>query len=179
MCGTRTGYNAHYKRKEKPCDACKLAHKNYYIAWRKNNPDKVKKMIEKDRTLHKERYLQTVYAWAKTHPERIKEIRKKHNQKNPQRGLKHDRARRARKLGIGHEPYTDKQVLDTYGSLCHICGIAIDLTAPRVSTKEGWQLGLHIDHLIPLSKGGVDNLSNVRPSHAQCNLRKGSKSSLP
>jgi len=31
---------------------------------------------------------------------------------------------------------------------------------------------LHIDHLVPLAKGGSDTLENVRPAHGICNLRK-------
>jgi 5-methylcytosine-specific restriction endonuclease McrA len=29
--------------------------------------------------------------------------------------------------------------------------------------------------VIPLSKGGNDTIENVRPAHAICNLRKGSR----
>jgi 5-methylcytosine-specific restriction endonuclease McrA len=31
---------------------------------------------------------------------------------------------------------------------------------------------LHIDHVYPLSKGGLDTLENVRPSHGKCNIVK-------
>ena len=41
--------------------------------------------------------------------------------------------------------------------------------------KEGWQRGLHLDHVVPLSKGGSDLIANVKPSHAQCNLKKNNR----
>ena len=63
-------------------------------------------------------------------------------------------------------------VINTYGSDCHLCGKPIDMKAPRKSGSDGWELSLHIDHVVPLSKGGDDTLENVRPSHAQCNLMK-------
>ena len=68
--------------------------------------------------------------------------------------------------------YSDKDVLDTYGIDCHICNTPIDLSAPRQVGSPGWEKGLHIDHVYPLSKGGLDTLENVRPSHGQCNIIK-------
>lgn len=72
----------------------------------------------------------------------------------------------------GGEVFTSALVLEVYGSTCHLCGEPVDLEAPRRSGVKGWEYGLHIDHVIPLSKRGPDSLANVRPSHGICNLRK-------
>lgn len=71
--------------------------------------------------------------------------------------------------------YSANTVLITYGESCHLCGEQIDLSAPRTPGKPGWERSLHIDHVIPLSKGGDDILENVRPSHGKCNIRKNNK----
>jgi hypothetical protein len=68
--------------------------------------------------------------------------------------------------------YSEAQVLLTYGQTCHICQTLIDLNAPRQVGKDGWEKGLHIDHVYPLSRGGLDTIENVRPSHGQCNVIK-------
>jgi 5-methylcytosine-specific restriction endonuclease McrA len=68
--------------------------------------------------------------------------------------------------------YNELQVIATYGINCHLCGLSIDFMAPRKCGVEGWEFGLHIDHLLPISKGGSDTLQNVRPTHGVCNLRK-------
>lgn len=47
------------------------------------------------------------------------------------------------------------------GGRCHLCGGAADPAA--------W----HLDHLVPLSKGGEHSARNVRVSHPTCNLRRG------
>ena len=33
----------------------------------------------------------------------------------------------------------------------------------------------HLDHVKPLARGGWDTLANLRPTHAECNMRKGAK----
>jgi 5-methylcytosine-specific restriction endonuclease McrA len=34
---------------------------------------------------------------------------------------------------------------------------------------------LHVDHIIPTSRGGTDHPSNLRVVHGRCNLRKGNR----
>jgi 5-methylcytosine-specific restriction endonuclease McrA len=94
---------------------------------------------------------------------------------NPQISRNHMRRRRAHKLNNGVEVYTELQVLETYGTDCHICNGPVDMSAPRSTWYPGWENGLQIDHLIPISKGGPDVLSNVRPSHGKCNKSKGAR----
>jgi 5-methylcytosine-specific restriction endonuclease McrA len=87
----------------------------------------------------------------------------------------HGNPRRARYYGSVRKPYTVREVLETYGTSCHICSEPINLEAPRQVGLSGWEKGLHLDHLIPLSKGGEDTLDNIRPSHGQCNIIKWAK----
>lgn len=62
------------------------------------------------------------------------------------------------------------QVLREYGDKCHICNEPIDLELARTS-----RMGLTVDHVIPLSKGGTDEIHNLRPAHWICNNRKSDK----
>ena len=76
-------------------------------------------------------------------------------------------------------PWTDPgrysmfEVLLTHGTICHLCDRPIDMVATRKVGYYGWENGLHLDHVIPLSKGGLDTLENVKPAHARCNINKG------
>lgn len=56
------------------------------------------------------------------------------------------------------------------GSDCGICNNPIDMNVSRTS-----KMGLTVDHIIPLSKGGADTLDNMQPAHWICNVRKGNK----
>lgn len=49
-------------------------------------------------------------------------------------------------------------VLSTYGTSCHLCG------GPGANSS---------DHVVPRSKGGGHDLSNLRPSHRGCNIARG------
>lgn len=76
---------------------------------------------------------------------------------------------RRQKLSTPHR-ISHQQVVDLYGSDCHICKTAIDLTLPRTNKQ-----GLTVDHLFPISKGGTDEMDNLRPAHWICNIRKSDK----
>jgi len=57
------------------------------------------------------------------------------------------------------EDFTFNDIIEKYGDKCVYCGGNFD----------------HIDHYIPLSKGGGHTLKNVRPSCESCNLTKNNK----
>jgi 5-methylcytosine-specific restriction endonuclease McrA len=76
---------------------------------------------------------------------------------------------------IQRDFFSASTVIMTYGTVCHLCSHEVDLDAPRGVGQPGWERGLHIDHVIPLSKGGHDILENVRPSHGKCNIKKNNK----
>ena len=85
------------------------------------------------------------------------------------------RKNRKRYKGSVYMAYTVAEVLNTYGTNCHICKKPINMEAPRSVGQPGWEKALHLDHVIPLSKGGEDTIENIRPSHAQCNIIKNAK----
>lgn len=126
-----------------------------------NNKEKYSKKMKEYHKKNGEHVRQKVKIWRKNNPERYAEIKAKSNRK-----------RRAILKNIPTEPYTDKQVIDTYGTICYLCGFEIDFNAPRQTSKKGWENGFHIDHVIPISKNGPDTLKNVRPTHGKCNLTK-------
>lgn len=159
--------------KRSQCRSCEyLKHKERYLdkpelrreiekKYRKNNPEVFARKDKKYYEANKEKHRANSIQWRKDNPEQNAELnrRKEH-------------VRRARKFQNGSEPYTEKQMIDTYGLLCNICKEPINFVAPRKVGVRGWERGLHIDHVVPLSKGGADTLANIRPTHGLCNLQK-------
>jgi 5-methylcytosine-specific restriction endonuclease McrA len=113
--------------------------------------------------------------YNKANSEKINASKKIYREANPEAARSEARRRKAQRLENGFEIYTEGQVLNLYGSDCYLCKEPIDLEISRKPGIEGWQKSLHIDHVMPMSKGGPDTLENVRPSHAECNLIKGTR----
>ncbi len=137
-----------------------------YAGYRKHHNQKTKPCIEclvANREYSKIRYKRDgALRQANSRARNIEKVRERERQKN-----------RRRKAALS-KPYNELQVIATYGGDCYLCGLGIDFLATRKCGNEGWESGFHVDHLIPLSKGGSDTLENVRPSHAVCNLQKAS-----
>ena len=77
-------------------------------------------------------------------------------------------SRRAALLGIGYRKVANIQaILQRDGILCTYCGEF--LTEPF----DGKQT--HVDHVKPVSKGGMDTLKNLQLLHSRCNIRKGNR----
>lgn len=49
------------------------------------------------------------------------------------------------------------------GGICHICGGHVGIA------------NFHLDHLVPRSKGGSNDLDNLGLSHPGCNISKGNR----
>lgn len=86
---------------------------------------------------------------------RISQYKKEH----PEQYQMYNSRRRAQKKTSVVDDFTIQEVIEKYGQQCVYC-------------KEPFT---HIDHYIPLSRGGPHTLENVRPSCEQCNLQKSNK----
>ena len=56
------------------------------------------------------------------------------------------------------------------GFVCHICLDVVDMSLPRTS-----RFGATLDHVFPLSLGGLDVEENVKLAHWICNIKKSNK----
>lgn len=83
---------------------------------------------------------------------------------NPMRAREQSLRYQARKRNATRGTVDYDAILAQYGMECHICGHSIPSRAD-----------LHFDHVIPLSKGGLHSMENIKPSHATCNMRKSAK----
>lgn len=149
-------------------DQAKEAMKEYRLAntaahnarnriWASNNKDKVTIKNKRWSSANPESRRETSRKWRANHPDAVKSM---------------SRTRRARRKNVVSEKYTEQDILIRWGTNCHICGNAIDLTAPKSPGITGWELGLHLDHVIPLKEKGPDTIENVKPAHGLCNLKK-------
>lgn len=75
----------------------------------------------------------------------------------------------------GHRAYyRNRDRLKARATVCALCGHPIDHSLPI-----GHPRSFNADHIIPLSKGGTHDYSNLRASHQECNLQRGDKQHAP
>jgi 5-methylcytosine-specific restriction endonuclease McrA len=148
---------------------------SYYQRSKLADPEKFLKRNREYRAANVEKIREAGVRYNLENQEKQKERARIYRENNPDLGRANVRKRRARRAGNGVEVYTELQVLETYGTDCHICSGPVDLNNARRVGHPGWETGLHIDHVIPISKGGQDSLANVRPSHGGCNLKKNAR----
>jgi len=144
-------------------------------AWKENNAERIQETRKAWTEKNREKIAEKNRLWYEKNRERIIEEKKIYRKNNAEKGRGYVRKRRAIRNNNGREPYTEQQVLELYGTNCHICQNPIDLSANRAVGSPGWETALHIDHIIPISKGGPDSLDNVRPAHGKCNMSKSNK----
>lgn len=143
--GTLGGYGGRKCR----CNACREASREYQKAYQEANH---------------EAKLERQKAWRETHREVIRERKKVYQEANPDVQRERAARRRARKASAFIGPaFTRQQVWDRDGGTCHLCNLPAD--------PNDW----HMDHVIPLVRGGAHSFENAAVSHPTCNLRKGAR----
>lgn len=81
-------------------------------------------------------------------------------QKRRQHRARLDR-RRARLVGAAVERFTREDIIARDGLTCYLCGHPVQPD------------DVHLDHVVPLTRGGNHTKENVRVSHSACNMAKG------
>lgn len=124
-------------------------------AWRLANPERYKENMRRAHERNREKRVAAAAAWKKANPEKAKAA-----------AIDHAHRRRAKKLegdyaGCASLIAKWKQQVRF---ICHICG-------HRFQTKGN----MHVDHIIPLSKGGGHVIENLQRLCSGCNLRKSDK----
>jgi 5-methylcytosine-specific restriction endonuclease McrA len=101
--------------------------------------------------------------YARQHPDKVSAWSKKWRDANPDKNAEYRTTRQARVLGQFVERVYRSVVFRRDKGICGICHKKVD--------PENW----HLDHIIPLSRGGEHSYANVQVSHPFCNVSKGAK----
>jgi 5-methylcytosine-specific restriction endonuclease McrA len=113
---------------------------------------------------HKEECRAYRAGWAVANRERKAALDAAWQKAHPERKAAYQVTRRARKAGSPTIGKVDRgQVFERDRGICHICKLVVD--------PKHW----HMDHIVPLSKGGAHVMANVAVSHQRCNDSKGAK----
>jgi 5-methylcytosine-specific restriction endonuclease McrA len=130
--------------------------------WRENNRDKQNAAVAAWAKDNKERIKKNNAARYVRDKDRITARNKAYRQANPEASRARTNKRRAARTKAGGE-YTPEQWLSLckkYNNKCLCCGKKRKLTA---------------DHIVPISKGGSSDISNIQPLCMKCNAHKGTQ----
>ncbi len=148
------------------CKPCKKAyHKEYY----QNNK---KRLSERASILHYEKMKDEEYRkkhnllsakWREANREKAREAKKKWRIRHPERHVLHQANRRAKINGCSgtHTAEEIQEILREQNFRCAYCQIPV---------KE-----YHVDHVVPLSRGGGNDKQNLAIACPSCNMKKGRK----
>ena len=140
------------------CLVCKNQLQKEYSA---RNPGAVSEANKRHYYANHERMLVRAAAFAKAHPEKNRENARAQYRKNPAKFAVYSRNRKARKKAAeGHHAAAEITALyQRQRGRCANC---------KASLKPGY----HADHIIPLSRGGSNWITNIQLLCPPCNLSK-------
>lgn len=133
--------------------------------WAKNNPEKDRAARAAWRKANPEKVKNRHNAYRTRNPEKVKRCRDEWKKKNPEIIKIQSHTRRARKKANGGKlsPGISLKLLSLQRGKCAIC---------KKSLKKS---GFHLDHIIPLSRGGANVDQNIQLTCPSCNIKKGGK----
>ena len=107
-----------------------------------------------------EKMLTYRHKWLQNNPEKRKVAALSWQKRNPQSAVNYQSRRRSKLKGMLSGCVSDRELHQMRESCCAYCGARGDI---------------HIDHIIPIAKGGAHSIGNLQPLCASCNQSKGSK----
>lgn len=136
----------------------------YITSWQDANPERVKQYKRNWNAANQEYRHEWYLANREKVIESAKENYRRRSEEQPDlvRALGRDRAarRRARERKAFVEYVDPNLVWQRDSGVCQICGHAAD--------QDDW----HLDHIIPISRGGDHSYSNTQVTHPFCNRSK-------
>ena len=134
-----------------------------YLATRESRLIKTRDYYNKNKEWYSE-YHRVWYVDNKSHHLRVV---KKYRTENPDKCYSFKAIRRAREKNAFVETVNRKEIFERDGYICQLCGTGV---VPWMN--YGHPLYPTIDHIIPLSRGGTHEPSNVQTAHRGCNASK-------
>ncbi len=124
--------------------------------WSNENPDRRREINRAWAAEHPD----TLTRWRKSHPDSRRESHRKWSEKNPAKLREYKHKRRSLEVGNGGS-FTAEEweaLCDLYVHRCLACGEKRPLT---------------VDHVVPIAKGGRNDIANIQPLCLSCNDKKG------
>lgn len=155
-------------------------HREMYDSWSSRNKEKVRESARENYNRHQEAYRESARIqhakrklehpqevrdyqseWRKKNPEKVSDAQKKWSHSHPERvKIKTQNRNEKKKNSTGS--VTEREWVDILERCGYTC-----LWCRRNDVK------ITMDHVVPLSKGGLHEIENIQPLCRSCNSKKG------
>jgi hypothetical protein len=127
--------------------------------WIENNRDKSRKIKQRWKDNNPEKVKEMSKNYSISHAEELRQKNKQWRLDNLEKCRLKEHRRRARIRQNGVFIVSDKEIKNLLGKPCFYCG----------------EKSMHIDHIVPISRGGNHSIGNIVQACAHCNLSKNAK----
>lgn len=169
---------------EKICRPCQRA---YSAQYRADNPDRVRESWRKDRQAHPERRRAEAKRYDERFPDAARARKKRWAEANPgaartYREANADRVREATRAWKERHPVEVANYRRAYKARVRLAGRATTEELAALVEEAGtygcavcWAPAEHLDHIVPVSRGGCGCVENLQWLCAPCNLSKSAR----
>lgn len=140
--------------------------KNRLNRWRKDNREYVRKRDQQYRKDNPEIEFRKQKKYRETHKEQLYLKGKKYREEHNDYFNNKYRERKLTLLNVSDGTVTleaEKMLYEQQNGICAYCGCHLE------------DSGKHLDHIVPISRGGLHTITNVHWTCPTCNLSKGDK----
>lgn len=132
--------------------------------WASENPEASRAKTRRWRERNPEAVAVKNSEWQRNNPERRRDLDRQKRAAAPAVYLAHQANRRARRAGVtgSHTAADLASIFKAQRGRCAYC-------------RSDLKLGKHVDHIIPLARGGSNDRSNLQYLCPSCNCAKGAK----
>lgn len=144
---------------------CKMCSRERANQWNKNHPESHREINKKWQKENHEKVSQNQKRWVSKNREKKREYDRRWKQENPDKKKANHQRRRALQKGAKGS-YTAEQIQALrlqQENRCFHCGVSFD------------EKKMNIDHWIPLTKNGSNDIENIRLLCVSCNCSKADK----
>jgi len=146
------------------CSLCRAANAARQREWTRANPNRASEIAKKNYESHRDECIRRATEYIAAHQDEHRAYVRSHYRRNKERYSAYRQNRRAA-VAQASGTHTGEDILSQYAAQkkrCYWCGVRLGGT-------------YHIDHVVPLARGGSNSRENLVIACPSCNLSKRDK----